>query len=109
MAESLAPRARSLYRAILRELPRRPLSKPSPLQAHIRNSFSSDAAQDGDVLLRRLEEAEQFVQYAKAQRTYAMLLERYNPGMEMDQQERVRLTARRVGLDMPIEHRPKEE
>lgn len=34
---------------------------------------------------------------------YATLLERYNPGMEMDEEERVRLTARRVGMDLPEE------
>lgn len=34
---------------------------------------------------------------------YATLLERYNPGMNMDEEERVRLTARRVGMDLPQE------
>ena len=34
---------------------------------------------------------------------YATLLERYNPGMGMDEEERVRLTARRVGMDLPEE------
>jgi hypothetical protein len=34
---------------------------------------------------------------------YATLLERYNPGMGMDEEERVRLTARRVGMDLPDE------
>lgn len=33
-----------------------------------------------------------------------MLLERYNPGISTaDQQERIRLTARRVGMDLPDE------
>lgn len=40
-------------------------------------------------------------QYARAQRTYAALLERYNPGMNMDEEEKIRLTARRVGMDLP--------
>jgi ATP synthase assembly factor FMC1 len=44
------------------------------------------------------------VQYLKAQRQYAALVERYNPGMWMDEEERVRLTARRVGMDLPIEY-----
>lgn len=44
------------------------------------------------------------MQYAKAQRMYATLVARYNPGMDMDQEERVRLTARRVGMDLPIEN-----
>lgn len=36
---------------------------------------------------------------------YATLLERYNPGMSMDGEEKVRLTARRVGMDLPEEWR----
>ena len=35
---------------------------------------------------------------------YATLLERYNPGMNMDEEERVMLTARRVGMDLPVEY-----
>jgi hypothetical protein len=35
---------------------------------------------------------------------YATLVARYNPGMDMDQEERVRLTARRVGMDLPAEN-----
>jgi ATP synthase assembly factor FMC1, mitochondrial len=34
---------------------------------------------------------------------YITLLERYNPGMTMDEEDRVRLTARRVGMEMPLE------
>jgi hypothetical protein len=30
-------------------------------------------------------------------------VERYNPGMNLDEEERVRLTARRVGMEMPVE------
>ncbi|KKK24373.1 hypothetical protein ARAM_000857 [Aspergillus rambellii] len=56
-----------------------------------------------ELLLRRVQEAEQFAVYARAQRTYAMLVERYNPGSAMDEEERIRLTARRVGLDLPVE------
>ncbi|OTA62209.1 hypothetical protein K449DRAFT_320194, partial [Hypoxylon sp. EC38] len=49
-------------------------------------------------------QADQLVQYLKAQRQYTTLLERYNPGMNMDDEERVRLTARRVGMNLPIEY-----
>ncbi|EPE33912.1 hypothetical protein GLAREA_06925 [Glarea lozoyensis ATCC 20868] len=89
---------RSIYRSFLRELPSRPLSERSrsPLQNRIRNTIASDSATP-------LEQAEQFLQYVKAQRMYATLLERYNPGMNMDEEERVRLTARRVGMDLPEE------
>lgn len=51
-----------------------------------------------------MQEAEQLAQYARAQRMYAKLLERYNPGMNLDEEERIRLTARRVGLDLPELH-----
>lgn len=89
---------RSLYREFLRELPSRPLSEKSksPLQARIRSTIASESRTP-------IEQAEQFLQYVKAQRMYATLLERYNPGMGMDEEERVRLTARRVGMDLPEE------
>lgn len=100
--------ARSLYRRMLRELPPRPLSSPtsprSPLHNSIRSHFSTPLkdSSSGYTLARR-QETEQFIQYLKAQRTYGTLLERYNPGQWMDEEERVRLTARRVGMELPVE------
>ena len=92
-------RLRAIYRSLLRELPHRPLSTPSPIQQRIRHALSSPSTPV------QVEEAEQYIQYAKAQRMYATLLERYNPGMSMDEEERLRLTARRVGMDLPEEWR----
>ena len=89
---------RSLYRSFLRELPHRPLSTPSPIQKRIRTSISS--ASPG-YAAEEFQQGEQYLQYVKAQRMYATLLERYNPGMLMDEEEKVRLTARRVGMDLP--------
>ena len=37
---------------------------------------------------------------------YATLLERYNPGMSMDEEEKVRLPARRLGMVLPEELSP---
>lgn len=90
---------RSIYRSFLRELPSRPLSEKcrNPLQARIRESIASTTPTP-------IEQADQYLQYVKAQRMYATLLERYNPGMNMDEEERVRLTARRVGMDLPEEY-----
>ncbi|MCJ1469705.1 hypothetical protein MMC07_008346 [Pseudocyphellaria aurata] len=92
---------RSLYRSILRELPPRSLSTPSPIQQRIRGNFTKS----GGNVARQAEEGEQYLQFAKAQRMYATLLERYNPGIgsTMDEEERVRLTARRVGMNLPEE------
>ncbi|KAI4859171.1 hypothetical protein F4820DRAFT_440619 [Hypoxylon rubiginosum] len=94
---------RSLYRSLLRELPPKPLSSStrtrSPIHQRLRQSFSGDPTHDQAVA-----QADQLLQYLKAQRQYVTLLERYNPGMGMDEEERVRLTARRVGMDLPVEY-----
>ncbi|KAF2720166.1 hypothetical protein K431DRAFT_95926 [Polychaeton citri CBS 116435] len=113
---------RSLYRRFLRELPvRQPsiLANPSPIQKHIRADFSTppfanvDTAASGSASLqsqlskpaaRRVAEAEQHLQYLASQREYLSLMERYNPGMNMNEEEKIRLTARRVGMDLPVEY-----
>ena len=86
---------RSLYRSLLRELPPRPLLKTprSPLHTRLRAAFSEGNAEPAM--------ADQFAAYLRSQRMYGVLLDRYNPGMNMDEEERVRLTARRVGMDLP--------
>ena len=97
---------RSLYRSFLRELPHRALSNPSPIQQRIRGALSAVSQEEPT---NRIEQAQQFIQYLKAQRMYVTLLERYNPGMSMDEEDRVKLTARRVGLDLPEEWRPRQK
>ncbi|CAI7638717.1 unnamed protein product [Penicillium discolor] len=87
--------ARTTYRALLRELPRRNFKTPSPLHQQLHEERTL-----------RVHEADQFAQYARAQRVYSDLLERYNPGMSMDEEEKIRLTARRVGFDLPELHVP---
>ncbi|VBB80274.1 Putative protein of unknown function [Podospora comata] len=91
---------RTLYRSLLRELPPRPvLSSPrADLHQHLRDNFASSSSE------KKADIAEQYLSYLKAQRTYVTLVERYNPGMGMDEEERVRLTARRVGMDLPKEY-----
>lgn len=98
---------RSLYRSLLRELPHRPLSTPSPIQQRIRDTISSSSSTTSAATAAPVQvaEAEQYLQYVRAQRMYATLLERYNPGMAMNEEEKVRLTARRVGMDLPEELR----
>ncbi|KHN99103.1 Complex 1 LYR protein [Metarhizium album ARSEF 1941] len=97
MSSTASPaRLRSIYRSILRELPPRPVlaSPRSPLRNHLRASFTDSPAASHA-------EAEQIVAYLRSQRLYVTLIERYNPGMDMADDERVRLTARRVGMDLP--------
>lgn len=95
---------RALYRSILRELPPRPIlaSPRTHLHARIRNGFASEHTTSPDVVA-------QAVAYLRSQRQYVALVERYNPGMNMDEEERVRLTARRVGMDLPVEFMVEEE
>lgn len=112
---------RSLYRSFLRELPPRPLHTPSPIQLRIRTGFTSPKSSSSSITsssshpssapLRQqqqqqreqYQQAKQYLLYIRSQRMYATLLERYNPGlgMEMDEEERVRLSARRVGMNLP--------
>ncbi|KAF2468638.1 uncharacterized protein BDR25DRAFT_305016 [Lindgomyces ingoldianus] len=114
---STAPQIRSLYRRILRELPTHPsahqkLSSPSMLQQRIRASFTTPtpkSSPNSKQHIDQFQQAEQFIQYIQAQRMYATLIERYNPGMGMSEEERVRLTARRVGMDLPPEFKAEEK
>jgi hypothetical protein len=104
-------RARSLYRRLLRELPLRSpsiLANPSLVQQHIRADFAASTSSaslrhqaESKSPERKLAEAEQYVQYLSAQRVYSTLLERYNPGINITEEDRVKLTARRVGMDLP--------
>jgi ATP synthase assembly factor FMC1 len=88
MSSTNPSRLRSVYRDILRELPPRPLlaSPPAPLHKRIRDNFRQPP-QDPSTAVQHAEQ----------------LLERYNPSLDMDEEERVRLTARRVGMDLPPE------
>jgi len=109
MATTAAPQIRSLYRRLLRELPARQpslLSNPSPIQGTIRANFTSSSTSSTTSTPPDPAVTEQILQYLKAQRTYMTLVERYNPGMNMTEEDRVRMTARRVGMDLPEELSP---
>lgn len=122
MSSPTAPQIRSLYRRFLRELPVRApaikdpsmrsasnvhfrLTKSSPIQQRVRSYISQPIA-DSAQTKEKLQQAEQFIQFLQAQRMYATLIERYNPGMGMSEEERVRLSARRVGMNLPVEFGP---
>lgn len=91
---------RSLYRSLLGQLPPRPLlaAPPSPLQARLRAAFAGPPPPRAACARAQ---AQQLVSYLRAQQAYLGLVARYNPGLELDDDDRVRLTARRVGLDLP--------
>jgi ATP synthase assembly factor FMC1 len=116
----MSPQLKSLYRRLLRELPApgtttttaavpknsKPshLSHPTPVKHRIRSTIQSTTTSTKKASeIHHIQVTEQFVQYLKAQRTYATLVERYNPGMNMNDGERVRLSARRIGMNLPVE------
>ncbi|KAK4232646.1 hypothetical protein QBC38DRAFT_463379 [Podospora fimiseda] len=96
----MSTQAKTLYRSLLRNLPpRKILSNPrAPLHQSLRETFESPAANEN-----ALAQLKQYDAYLKAQQQYVELIERYNPGMGMDEEERVRLSARRVGMNLPKE------
>lgn len=109
---SSPPQIRSLYRRLLRELPiktqttrtaHQKLSAASPLQKRLRQSFQTPTSAAQANPASQEAQVEQFIQYVQAQRMYATLIERYNPGMGMSEEERVRLSARRIGMNLPVE------
>ncbi|OQD75047.1 hypothetical protein PENDEC_c008G07208 [Penicillium decumbens] len=120
MANHLTNQARSTYRALLREIPNRRLSAPTSLHQRLRAIFRSEqepstsdstalpfsTPKTNEELAICIQEAEQLAQYARAQRTYSALVERYNPGMSLDEEEKIRLTARRVGMELPKLYTP---
>ncbi|KAF9482450.1 hypothetical protein BDN70DRAFT_875000 [Pholiota conissans] len=49
---------------------------------------------------------ENAILFIKSQREHKRLLERYNPTFDLTAQDRIKATARRVGLDMPVTYKP---
>ncbi|KAJ3764133.1 YwlC protein [Lentinula raphanica] len=92
------------YRGLLRELKKSSLP-PHKINSALSSSFRrlAEEAKHSDVILDDLRNATVFM---AAQREYKVLLDRYNPLVDLTAEERIHATARRVGLDMPITHEP---
>ncbi|KAK9465454.1 hypothetical protein V1512DRAFT_254524 [Lipomyces arxii] len=78
----------------------------------MRDHFKVDSENvDQDKAKQKVTDAGEILTYLRSQRTYKILLDRYNPTATLEDHERVRLTARRVGLELPkdIEKRIKED
>ncbi|RSH87677.1 uncharacterized protein EHS24_000191 [Apiotrichum porosum] len=99
-----------LYRAVLREMrlaSRQPRATRNPVVGRELRAMIDEARlcttspKDADALDRALLEAGDFM---RAARIHA----RYNPIHGMSEQERIHATARRVGLDTPVEYKKDE-
>jgi len=92
-----------LYRGLLREL-RLSISTPRKVNKDIKTHFRSLVELcRHDKAKRDLENA---ILFLKSQREHKRLLERYHPWFDLTAEERIEATARRVGLNMPITHKP---
>ncbi|ORY35058.1 hypothetical protein BCR39DRAFT_556558 [Naematelia encephala] len=101
MASTLGP-TKQLYRSLLRELrlaSKQPRSKRNPVvQSHLRDLIASSQSSSIDQTIIETRD------FLRASRIHAELLKRYNPTFDMTEEERVRASARRVGLDTPVEY-----
>ncbi|SCU88546.1 LADA_0E10792g1_1 [Lachancea dasiensis] len=69
----------------------------SSLREMIFQNFPGDAGS----VNKRLQHLKDISGFVKNQMEYEELVERYNPGLKMDQEEKVKRTAARVGLQVP--------
>ncbi|KAK7204891.1 hypothetical protein BZA70DRAFT_280260 [Myxozyma melibiosi] len=82
------------------------------LRGVMREQFRSlESSAEQDKLSQKARDASEILLYLRSQRTYKALLDKYNPTATLEDHERIRLTARRVGLELPkdIEERFKTE
>ncbi|KAF9058118.1 hypothetical protein BJ165DRAFT_1425794 [Panaeolus papilionaceus] len=93
----------TLFRGLVHEL-RRSSSPPRKLNKSIVAQFRALAehSKDAKHVAQDLQNATLFLY---SQREHRRLLERYNPLFDLTAEERIKATARRVGLDMPVTHK----
>ncbi|KAJ3987233.1 YwlC protein [Lentinula detonsa] len=90
------------YRGLLRELKKSSLP-PHNINPALSSNFRrlAEQARRSEIILDDLRNALIFM---ASQREHKVLLDRYNPLVDLTAEERIHATARRVGLDMPITH-----
>ncbi|KAF8528871.1 hypothetical protein BU17DRAFT_37326 [Hysterangium stoloniferum] len=95
-----------LYRNLLRELSKSSIFSRSArnpiITANLRAALSNRAVQDST----QCNDLESAIAFLSADRLYKGLLERYSPLHDLSEEERIKATARRVGLDTPEEYKP---
>jgi len=109
----MTSRLRAAYRSLIREARRLDSSPRVGAKRDISKHFrvavdgQKQGANNGpyDETIRVMDNAALFL---RSQRIHKELLERYNPLHGMTQAERTVATARRVGLNMPIERKLEE-
>lgn len=70
------------------------------LRGWLRSQFASADRPQAE-MQADIQHAQDVLLFWRSQRTHRMLLERYNPAAGMEVDEKIRLSARRVGLELP--------
>ncbi|KAF9462584.1 hypothetical protein BDZ94DRAFT_1165592 [Collybia nuda] len=93
-----------VYRGILRELSKAAVTprKTNQIVATRLRSIIEKARQSDSPTI--FQDVQNTLLFLRSQREYKLLLERYNPLIDLTAEERIQATARRVGLNMPITH-----
>ncbi|KAI0080736.1 hypothetical protein K474DRAFT_1589133 [Panus rudis PR-1116 ss-1] len=94
------------YRSVVREVYRSSIH-PRPLRnkaitSNFRAVLESYRSETGRPAFQQ--DIENVLTFMRSQRMHKILLERYNPLHDLTTEERVKATARRVGLDMPVKN-----
>ncbi|KAF8639666.1 hypothetical protein AX17_000930 [Amanita inopinata Kibby_2008] len=98
----MVARHAQLYRGILNELKKsavNPSKKNRQVITHVR-SVAEKCRQSANV--HGLKDLENALLFLHSQREHKALLHRYNPSYDYTSEERIKATANRVGLDMPV-------
>ncbi|KAI0092831.1 hypothetical protein BDY19DRAFT_903575 [Irpex rosettiformis] len=92
------------YRAVIREINRSSVSAPGTRNKVIASSFRAlfDKKRNTEEQARFDHDMKNTFIFLHSQRMHKELLERYNPLHDLTPEERIKATARRVGLDVPV-------
>ncbi|PFH51460.1 hypothetical protein AMATHDRAFT_142531 [Amanita thiersii Skay4041] len=98
----MVPRHVQLYRSILSEVKKSattPGKRNRAITAQLRAIAEKGRQPENTQTLQDLQNA---LLFFRSQREYKVLLHRYNPTLDLTSEERIKATANRVGLDMPV-------
>ncbi|CAL1702302.1 unnamed protein product [Somion occarium] len=92
------------YRSIVREVYKASVHPRSTRSKVISSNFRAifEQCRQGDEQAHLSHDLQNALTFMHSQRIHKELLERYNPLHDLTVEERIKATARRVGLDMPV-------
>ncbi|KIJ56530.1 hypothetical protein M422DRAFT_22694 [Sphaerobolus stellatus SS14] len=98
------------YRSVLRELRKSSIfprvGRNPAITANIRVALFPQDVPTGTAQTRLLKAAENTAAFLRADKLYKDLLDRYAPLRDITEEERVKATANRVGLNTPKTYKP---